>query len=527
MLPELPYSQNTRTRTQTQFGGLDHRAGSGEGTLWDMKNLCSDEFPLLASRPPRHAAAETLAKPNGIYAAGKLFTVDGTTLYADGVEAGTVADSRKVFCALGKRVVILPDKLIYTLEGTLESLEASYSSPTGLVFGNGTYAGEDAELNSITTAGDPFPFRVGDAVTISGCAVAEHNRTAVIREISEDGKTLRFYENTFTQAVTESSAATLKRTVPDLDWLCENENRLWGCKGDTIRCCKLGDPYNWNVFDGVSTDAWSVETGSPGDFTGCVSFLGYPIFFKEDRVYKVYGSKPSNFEVMGSATLGVLSGCGRSLAVAGETLYYLSRAGVMAYTGGVPALVSASLGNVQYRASVAGSDGMKYYCSMEDTDGNWALLVYDTQRRLWHKEDGLQVLQMAYHGGLYALTAEGALVLLGTPSALPAWAAAEDGPESMAEFGDFTWASSDAKYPIRLHLRLETEAGTSVKAEIQYDSSGVWETAGQVGSEAKRGWYLPVPIRRCDHYRLRLTGQGRWRLYSMEHLYYDGQGSRK
>lgn len=98
---------------------------------------------------------------------------------------------------------------------------------------------------------------------------------------------------------------------------------------------KLGDPFNWNVFEGLETDSYAVDTGSAGDFTGCVSFLGYPVFFKEDHIYKVYGSIPSNFEVMGSATLGVAKGCGGSLAIAGERLLYLSNSGVMIYSGGI------------------------------------------------------------------------------------------------------------------------------------------------------------------------------------------------
>lgn len=90
------------------------------------------------------------------------------------------------------------------------------------------------------------------------------------------------------------------------------------------------------MFDGLDTDSYAVDTGSAGSFTACVSYLGYPIFFKEEHIYKVYGSIPSNFQVMGSATLGVAEGSAGSLAVAGEILFYLSRAGIMAYSGGIP-----------------------------------------------------------------------------------------------------------------------------------------------------------------------------------------------
>jgi hypothetical protein len=68
------------------------------------------------------------------------------------------------------------------------------------------------------------------------------------------------------------------------------------------------------VFDGLADDSYAVNVASSGDFTAAVSYLGYPIFFKEDKVYKVYGSKPSDYQVMSSASLGVKRGAAASLA---------------------------------------------------------------------------------------------------------------------------------------------------------------------------------------------------------------------
>jgi len=544
MLPKMIYGANIAKQPQTAFGGLDMRLSSGNGLIRHMSNLTGDYAPVLATRRERWKVA-TLEKPNGLFAAGKLFWVDGETLYADGEAVGNVADNRKLFCALGERVVIWPDKMIYTLDGVLESLEARYCA-SGLVFGNGTYADETAEANSITTTGDAFPFRPGDAVTISGCTVCpENNKTIIVREISEDGKTLRFYENSFTmtseesedeatgetvttyaESVTETGEVELARTAPDLDYLCEHENRLWGGKGDTIWCCKLGDPYNWNVFDGVSTDAWSVDMGSAGVLTGCTAFLGYPIFMKEGKVYKVYGSKPTNYELLSSATLGTVDDGGSSYGVAGETLFYLSRAGIVAYSGGIPSIVSEALGEMQLVKAVGGSDGLKYYCSATDTEGGAHLLVYDAQKGLWHREDGLQAAYMAYLDGLYALCENGELWLLGNPAAVPEGAEAEGGFESEAVFGDWDWNSMDSKFPTRLRLRLETDEGTTLAVQISYDG-GDWETAATAGAGRKRNWYLPVPIRRCDHYKLRIAANGPWKLFALEHEFYSGSGSRK
>ena len=526
-LPRMAYVGGLNQFQISRFSGYDHRLAAQNGYIWDMENLTGDYAPVLASRPERWTV-QSVTKPNGLYCTDKLFLVDGTALTVDGVAAGTLADSEKIMQGMSGRVVIWPDKMIYTQDG-LEGLEASYSA-AGLVFGKGTYAGQEAQANSITTSGEAFPFKVGDAVTITGCSVEENNKTPIIREISEDGKTLRFYENTFTipegDSVTEAGTVTLKREVPDLDFICANENRLWGCKGDTIYCSKLGDPYNWNVFDGLSTDAWSVETGTPGDFTACCSYLGYPIFFKEDKIFKVYGDKPTNFQVMSSATLGVMAGSHKSLAVAGETLFYLARVGIVAYSGGIPQNISAPFGDVRYQNAAAGSDGTKYWVSMEDEEGTYTLFCYDTQAGAWYKEDHTEVVGSGYLNGMYLLT-DSALILVGRPFSIPEGSVKESAVNSWMELGDITLDSFDSKYPVRLRLRLSAMPGVTVAAEIQYDSSGEWETAEAVQAQRMTPFYLAFKVKRCDHFRLKLSANGEWRLWSLVVELYDGQYARK
>lgn len=527
-LPELSYTGGLRQFSLSQFAGYNHRLSAQNGFIWDMENLCGNQYPVLSSRPKRHTV-RTVSAPNGLYCMDKVFLADGTTLYADGQSVGQVENSRKQMQGMSGRLIVWPDKLIYTKEGVLERLEAEYSAQN-LVFCDGTYSGQEAKANTIKTTGDPFPFRVGDGVTIEGCTVKpENNKTPIIREISEDKKELRFYENTFDlgdgTSVTEAGTVTVSRKVPDMDFICGNENRLWGCKGDTIYACKLGDPYNWNVFDGVSTDAYSVETGTPGSFTACVSFLGYPVFFKEDRVFKVYGDRPTNFQVMASATLGVLSGGDKTLAVAGETLFYLSRAGIVAYSGGIPRSIAAAFGDEKYVGGAAGSDGTRYFVSLEDTEGKNTLFCYNTSAGAWYKEDGTKLYDAGYLGGLYGLT-ENALVLLGDPVSVPEGSQEEADFVSWAEFGDITLDAFDSKYPVRLRLRMAGENGVTVTAQIKYDG-GDWETAEAVTVEKMQPFYLSLPVRRCDHFRLKLAANGPWNLWSLVVELYDGQYARK
>ena len=530
MIPHLPYVPASRGWELRAFSGLDRREGAGEGSLCAMRNLCGEAAPFLTSRPPRSVLA-SYERPNGLFALGeRLFVVNGTSLLLDGAAVGTVTDGPKQFCALGERVLIWPDKLLWSPTGGLEPLEASYVS-AALSFTDGVYAGEEAAANCLHTAGTPFPFRAGDAVTVSGASEAANNKTFVVRAVSADGCSLYAYENCFVLSDETGRELTLRRAVPELDFVFSHENRLWGCRGDTVCCSKLGDPFNWSVFDGLSTDSWSVDTGTPGSFTAACSFLGYPCFFKERRIFKVYGSRPANFELLGAATLGVRAGCAASLAVAGEILYYLSPAGFAAYSGGLPRVVDELLGPVKHVEAVAGSDGLSYVASARLPSGEWELLRYLPGRGTWWREDGTHLTALCFRRGLLGLTAAGLLLLLGRGEP-PQGAAPEGRFVSGAELPPFDAASLGGKYPLRLWLRLGPGAPADAEDEpvtvtvsVSFDG-GPWEQAASLIAAPLRDTELPVPLRRCARFALRLQADGPWTLRAIRWEVYR-EGSRR
>ncbi len=340
---------------------------------------------------------------------------------------------------------------------------------------------------------------------------------------------------------TEPGYVGVVRAVPTLDYICVNENRLWGCKWDTIYASALGDPFNFNVFDGLSTDSWSSQTQGSGDFTGCVSYEGYPIFFKEDAIIKVQGDQPSNFRWTQSSRFGVKHNCGGSLAVAGETLFYLSPAGVCAYNGGSPRVISDALGrDTKWYVGRAGSDGVRYFISMrtDDTKNRYRsgsfLFVYDTRYGEWYAEklDNSSANGFAWHNDyLYVMTSTAVYVRDPNPYAGLDWY--NPNVRSIAEFADSTrfyettdTGSQDKKGPLRLQLRCSLAQGTTIKVSIMYDSDGSWHeigtVTGETGNSAKRSYNLPLIIRRCDHYRIKLEGVGHYVIYSLTEVKYSG-----
>lgn len=565
------YSSGKRQIQQTQFGGYNHAESCSEGQIYDERNISAAAYPYL--RPIRNRPESGIPATNGVFSHHELGWVNKTELWYDGHLVGYVEDCLKQFAIMGNRIVIWPDKVVlnasYKKLGVFETLDNlksavldpkendAYGVGTSVPheifvyngtewasngkelekmevsarlrivrFENGTYKGVDADANTIVTqltdaTKDPG-FKVGDAITISGCTKhPENNKTAIIREI--DKGIIRFYENTFVldgeDGLTnyqEPGTITLKRDVPELDVICAVNNRLWGAKDDTIYASALGNPMNFNVFDGLTTDSWFQTTGTSGTFTACAMYLGYPMFFKENHICKIYGSNAENFQTSLSATVGVKEGAHRSLAIAGEVLYYLSTNGLTAYTGGLPESISAPFGTARYRDCVSGTDGRRLYLAMERESGTHELFCLDTESGLLHKEDNSEVLSWTCHRGvLYGMAAATKIYNSDTGQGCP---------ESVVEFGDFMEQTMNRKSTTRLQMRIRLDEGAMLRVYVMYNSDGEWRPVKTFYATKKMSFQYPVKLKRCDHYRIKLEALGYWELQSMARELSVGSG---
>lgn len=376
-------------------------------------------------------------------------------------------------------------------------------------------------------------FNKGDGVTVSGCQAGDSadestkvqlaaiNGAHIIEDVGADYVVLSgILDQVYTQA---SGTVTISREMPKMDHVTVCGNRLWGCRCGTnnagatvneIYASKLGDFRNFAVFQGISTDSYAVTVGQGGDFTGAASHQGYPVFFKEDVIYKVYGSRPANFQVADTQARGVQAGSDRSLALVNETLFYKSRDGIMSYDGAGPYKVSDALGEDFYDNARAGSVGDKYYISMQDTKDAWHLFVLDVKRNLWMREDATQAL--GFHtlaGELWWIDSDNKLVTAfgsaGTKETAVSWA---------AESGLIGYDHPGRHYVSRMNMRVELAAKSKVTAYIKYDSDGDWVSIGERthNSSTTRTFLWPLIPRRCDHFHIKLVGSGHVAIYSID-----------
>lgn len=314
---------------------------------------------------------------------------------------------------------------------------------------------------------------------------------------------------------------TVSRQMPKMDFVVESENRLWGCRygvannGDVVNeiyASKLGDFKNWNCFMSLSTDSYAASVGTDGQFTGAITHLGYPLFFKENCVHKVYGNYPANFQIQTTACRGVQIGSERSLAIVNEILYYKAKHAVCAYDGSLPVEISTAMGEERYSDAVAGSHGNKYYISMKDTTDKYHLFVYDTAKGMWHKEDNLRADAFcSCRDEMYCIDYD-------TKQIITMLGSGDKNTERvpwMVETGDLGIYSPDMKYISRITVRMMLDVGSEVRFFAQYDFSDDWEELFVMRGTNLRSFSIPIRPKRCDHIRLRIEGDGMAKIYSI------------
>ena len=549
------------------FGGINETYSCSEAELSAALNFSGRGFPALQTRALRKKVRD-VEKVNGMYHLNGLLICRGTGLeYAPDGQAGRTAavtlenvltDDRKALAGMGSKVLIWPDKLAFDTEtGQLETLGAKWElgdrkmtvcpcDTEGKMYevaGAGDTEPESPEDGQLFLKGDPKNLydyesvlekwsaksgkwvqvlvntvrmtcpgigsllKEGDTVTLTGmpqavcdALAADLNGEIVVQALEGDDLVASLtpaqdssrYYGSWTVTATGTSwrsldgarteneglavSITLERRVPDLDFVTEQGNRVWGCskKENAIYACRLGDPTNWYSYRGIAADSYAVSVGSDGTFTGAASCMGYVLFFKENCIHKLYGSKPSDYQLSSVRCRGVAANAAHSLCVLNETLYYL------------------------------------YLRRQGDSAGR--LLVYDTERGLWHEESAVG----------YEMASTGRQLYLWDGRAL--WAAdpdreTEGEAEAALQFeavsGDIGLTETDDKYISRITLRLDAQTHSVVTLAASYDG-GPWETlrtAAATGDHARLN--LPFEPRRHDTMRLKLSGTGQIALRSM------------
>ena len=561
-LPVMNVIKKTTDGTN-RFTGLDQRPKTKKTAFADMQNMTGELLPVMATRRPR-GRVRTLKRPNGLFAHDRLCWVDGGDVYYDGQLMGHVTDGPKTFVRMAAYLLIWPDKVcINTHTGEWSTLEMRTRVRTGVTAAlcrldgeayeyeigqtapenpedgalwldtsgethvlkywaeaAGMWTGIPTVYTKISAEGIGKGFKANDGVSLSGFVeLTQLNGSFYLVDAADDWVIVVAM---IERASMQTEPVTISRSVPDMDFVCEAGNRVWGCSNKTheIFASALGDAKNWNRFLGLASDSYAATVGSAGDFTGAASHLGGAMFFKENAIHLMTGTEPANFTMSESMGRGVAKGSEKSLCHANELLMYKAPGDVCAMgMSTAPATVSDALGSDMYYAGVGGALDSRYYLSVINTAGTRELLVYDTATGYWVKEDELDVLQFAQlDGALYMLAADGTIWVTGAdaPDHLKdETAMQETDVEWMLETGDIGLDEAFAKWISRIQIHMDCDLGSTLRVDVKYDGGGLWQEAYRLDAVHERSVVIPIRPKRCRTMRLRLHGTGRMELYSM------------
>ena len=381
---------------------------------------------------------------------------------------------------------------------------------------NGTWNTIETVYVKISGTGLGASFADNDGVTISGMSDSNLNGDFVVVDCGLDYIIVTAIIDANTS---QTTAVTVARVIPTMDFVTECNNRIWGCSSANheIYACKLGDPKNWNVFAGISTDSYAATVGSGGNFTGAATHMGYVLFFKENCIHKLYGTQPSNFVLSEDAVRGVASGSERSIAVVNETLFYHSYSGVCAYGMALPESISNNLGTGAYTDVVAGKCVNKYYMSAKNAALTYEMFVYDTKTGAWMKEDTKRASYMAsIEDDLYFIDTDGYLwSVSGNITDYASTPSAETAFTWMLETGDIGLTLPDNKYISKVHLMMAAAVGASITVQMAYDGGAFATVATLTSLPTKNVKPIPFVTPRCRTLKIKLTGSGIVKLYGI------------
>lgn len=537
--------------------------------------LCPRKKRGIYARPTN--AQGLIAKDNLCWVDGSKFVMDGYEFEMNLSERPE--DCPKRLVSMGAYVIILPDKMYINTKDTNDRgrIEASVEITGGINFvlcdddgelientiaspiapdnpsdgqhwidtgsnpnalmvwssAEGMWVQVGSTYVKVSATGIGRPFADGDGVSITGLEDSENEEIAALmgsHVIWKRGEDYIVIIGMLGREVNSDGSLSVSRTMPLMDHVIESGNRLWGCRygfarnGEVVNeiyASKLGDFKNWDVFQGISTDSWVGQCGTDGQWTGAVNYLGYPVFFKEDHIHTVYGSLPSQYSIRDTAARGVQRGSERSLAMVNEVLIYKSRTGVCVYDGSLPTDISEAFGQEKYSKAVAGAHGNRYYISMvNDASGEAALFTYDMKLGLWHREDDMRATDWcSAREHMYCINEAGNIISVtgaGEPESEPLEWEVITGEIGLTQNNGFAvMAMPEEKYIAKVALRMKLEPHSLVRIAVEYDGSGIWEHLASMQGRNLRSFTVPIRPRRCDWLRLKISGVGMARIYSM------------
>ncbi len=346
---------------------------------------------------------------------------------------------------------------------------------------------------------------------------AEFSDSMVLLIKKENQYFLEIYKNDSTVAQNIELKDLFTNDSPSFGGILTFGRRMLILQNGEIHISYVADLTKWTEYlvnNQISPNAaQNISTKDGGDFVGAANFKNRPVLFKRDAMYELYNSY-NPYDLSKVADVGCINP--RSIAECGGVLYFLSEQGLMAYSSGMPKLVSRECPELAEAVvgSSACADSRCYYI------GNY---FYDTVEGVWGKiRSGSGVDSKCYFNGcVYYL-----------------WESEEDGAATKyvsrydsrhfdSELEPAEWYfvtklfhedNPAQKQLSKLYIRVEPQQAADIKVWISADESD-WKQlyTGHLTESGKQKILLRVPP--CESCRFKISGKGKVTIPYIKRIY--------
>ena len=328
---------------------------------------------------------------------------------------------------------------------------------------------------------------------------------------------LEIYKNDSTVAQNVELNDLFTNDSPSIGGILTFCRRMLILQNGEIHISYVDDLTKWTEYlvnDQISPiAAQNISTKYDGDFVGAANFKNRPVLFKRGSMYELYNTY-NPYDLSKVADVGCINP--RSIVECSGVLYFLSEQGLMAYSSGMPKLVSRECPELAEAvgSSSACADSRHYYI------GNY---FYDTIEGVWGKiRSSSGVDSKCYFDGcvyyLWQSEADGVTTR---------YVSRYDPCRFDSELEPDEWYfvtklfhedSPNQKQLSKLYIRVEPQQAADIKVWISVDESD-WKQlyAGYLTESGKQKILLRVPP--CESCRFKIGGKGKVTVPYIKRIY--------
>lgn len=287
------------------------------------------------------------------------------------------------------------------------------------------------------------------------------------------------------------------------------KNRVFGCRKKQIRACANDDITNWDYnleLDVPGDRAFFQKIEARSEFIACTNYKDRAIFFTADEMFELYGNDADSFGFQKIADLGCVNR--HAVCEVGGVLYFLSKEGVVRYSGSSISLISDAICDFSRDndKAVLGGGGRTLYLKIEDKK-NECIYTYDTESELWAREGLFRGIDSVFSGGKVYFTDGDHVYKMNTSY--------EEEPDNN-DGNSFYWEAVTQdihldnprkKQASKINVYIKRAIAGRVELDVSYDNGG-FRKLGSFFTEGGKTICVPLPSTKSEKLKIKVSGWG-------------------